>query len=136
MGEAIWSRLQRAADIVEKYRQALDFVEDSNLKELFAEGKAELNGLWRHYRPRKAKGYLQFGTGDPALTGELTGILYLLLPVFSEVEIAPDFNDPMLQTELELSGHIRACHLAAMAWRLFRDKKIRKWIAKIRKKGD
>ena len=136
MGERIWSRLQQAAEIPEKIQQLLDFVEDYHLKELFAEGKAELNDLWRHYRPRKATGYLQFGTGDPALTGELTGILYLLLPAFSEVQIEPDFNDPMLQTELELSGHIRACHLAATAWRLFRNKKLRRLIAKIRKKGD
>ena len=78
----------------------MDFVEDYHLKELFAEGKAELNGLWRHYRPRKATGYLQFGTGDPALTGELTGILYLLLPAVSEVQLEPDFNDAMLQMEL------------------------------------
>ena len=77
IGEGIWSRLQQAAGIPEKIQQLLDFVEDYHLKELFAEGKAELNGLWRHYRPRKATGYLQFGTGDPALTGELTGILYL-----------------------------------------------------------
>ena len=136
MGERIWSRLRQAAEIPEKIQQLLDFVEDYHLKELFAEGKAELNDLWRHYRPRKATGYLQFGTGDPALTGELTGILYLLLPAFSEVQIEPDFNDPMLQTELELSGHIRACHLAATAWRLFRNKKLRRLIAKIRKKGD
>ena len=136
MGERIWSRLRQAAEIPEKIQQLLDFVEDYHLKELFTEGKAELNGLWRHYRPHKATGYLQFGTGDPALTGELTGVLYLLLPAFSEVQIEPDFNDPMLQTELELSGHIRACHLAATAWRLFRNKKLRRLIAKIRKKGD
>ena len=136
MGEGIWSKLQQAAGIPEKIQQLLDFVEDYHLKELFAEGKAELNGLWRHYRPRKATGYLRFGTGDPALTGELTGVLYLLLPAFSEVQIEPDFNDPMLQTELELSGHIRACHLVATAWRLFRNKKLRRLITKIRKKGD
>lgn len=136
MGEGIWSKLQQAAGIPEKIQQVLDFVEDYHLKELFAEGKAELNGLWRHYRPQKAKGYLQFGTGDPALTGELTGLLYLLLPAFSEVELEPDFNDPMLQTELELSGQIRVCHLVATAWRLFRNKKLRRLIAKVRKKGD
>lgn len=136
MGEGIWSKLQQAADIPGKIQQLLDFVEDYHLKELFAEGKTELNGLWRHYRPRKAKGYLKFGTGDPALTGELTGVLYLLLPAFSEIELKPDFNDPMLQTELELSGQIRVCHLVVTAWRLFRNKKLRRLIAKVRKKGD
>lgn len=134
--EGIWSRLQQAAEIPEKIQRLYDFAEDYHLRELFAEGKAELNGLWRHYRPRKATGYLRFGTGDPALTGELTGVLYLLLPAFSEVQLEPDFNDPMLQTELELSGHIRVCHLVATAWRLFRNKKLRRLIAKIRKKGD
>ena len=136
IGEGIWSRLQQAAGIPEKIQQLLDFVEDYHLKELFAEGKAELNGLWRHYRPRKAAGYLRFGTGDPALTGELTGVLYLLLPAVSEVQLEPDFNDAMLQMELELYGRIRVCHLAATAWRLFRNKKLRRLIAKIRKKGD
>ena len=39
-----------------------------------------LRDLWKHYCPRRISGYLHFGTGDPALTGQLTGIIYLVLP--------------------------------------------------------
>lgn len=134
--ENLYQKLQRAADIPERIGLLLDFVEDYRIKELLSEVSTELSGLWKHYRPRCMKGYLRFGTGDPAQTGELTGILYLLLPASSDLQVEPDFSEAMLQTELELSGHIRICHLALLAWRMFRNRDLRRLLARIRKKGD
>lgn len=134
--ENLHQKLQRAADIPERIGLLLDFVEDYRIKELLSEVSTELSGLWKHCRPRRMKGYLWFGTGDPAQTGELTGIFYLLLPASSDLQVEPDFNEAMLQTELELSGHIRTCHLALLAWRMFRNRDLRRLLARIRKKGD
>ncbi|MCD7715119.1 MAG: DUF2953 domain-containing protein [Lachnospiraceae bacterium] len=85
--------------------------------------------LLRHFRVRKGKGYLRFGTGDPAMTGELTGLLYMILPVSCrEIKVEPQFTDTMLEMELTAAGHIRLIHLASSALWAFRNRKLRRLI--------
>ncbi|MCD7736924.1 MAG: DUF2953 domain-containing protein, partial [Lachnospiraceae bacterium] len=93
------------------------------------EAWAELRALLRHYRVRRGTGYFRFGTGDPALTGELAGLLYLILPTScGELSIEPQFTDSMLETEMELYGHIRLLHLVKAALWAFRNKKLRRLV--------
>ncbi len=88
----------------------------------------------RHFRVRKGKGYLRFGTGDPALTGELTGVLYLLLPVSCrKIQVAPQFTDAVLEMELDVAGHIRLIHIVVLAVWAFRNQKLRHLIRAFRR---
>lgn len=92
--------------------------------------------LWKHYGPRKLRGWLQFGTGAPDLTGKLTGILYLLLPAGAdEFRILPEFTETLLNCDVLLSGRVRACHVIRIAFLLWRDKDLRRIIRKVRTKG-
>lgn len=123
------SLLEKPGRLMEKLSSYRHMFEAYAVAEVLQNVRREFRRLLRHYAPRKGTGYLRFGTGDPALTGELTGLLYLLLPVsFGEVRIEPEFTETLLATELELKGHIRFIHLAGSAWRLFRDKKFRRFI--------
>ncbi len=126
----------RIAALLERFEELLQFLEDYAAKELLLELKGELFGLLRHYRPRRIRGSLRFGTGDPAATGKLAGVLYLLLPASSELAVEPDFNEAVLEGEITAAGHIRAIHLLRTGWRLFRNKKLRRLIRKVREKGD
>ncbi|MCC8050627.1 MAG: DUF2953 domain-containing protein [Clostridiales bacterium] len=88
----------------------------------------------RHFRVRKGKGYLRFGTGDPALTGELTGVLYLLLPVSCrKIQVEPQFTDAVLEMELDVAGHIRLIHIVVLAVWAFRNQKLRHLIRAFRR---
>lgn len=113
----------------------LQFWEKYEVGEVLDAVKSELFTLLGHYRPRHLSGYLKFGTGDPAQTGELTGVLYLLLPT-QEYEILPDFEETQFETETEFSGHIRSIHLLVTAYHLLRNKKLKRLIRKLRKKGE
>jgi hypothetical protein len=94
-----------------------------------------LRYLLGHFRPRRIEGYLRFGTGDPALSAQLTGVLYLLLPARADrFRIDTEFNDTVLETELVCRGHIRSCHVIRIIWQAFRNKKIRRLIRYLRKK--
>lgn len=93
----------------------------------------ELKYLWRHYGFRSVKGWIRFGTGAPDLTGQLTGLIYLLLPACAEdFEVKPDFTERILEADVLLKGRIRACHLAKTAFLLWRDKTLRKMIRRIK----
>ncbi len=113
----------------------LELLKRYEAKELFFTVWGELLGLLCHYRPRRISGYLHFGTGDPALTGQLTGVIYILLPArCADFSIEPDFHDAVLQTEAVMKGHIRACHLVGTGWRLFKNKKLKRFLKKIRRR--
>ena len=89
--------------------------------------------LARHYGIRRIKGYMRFGTGDPASTGELTGILYLFLPAGADkFTLSPDFHEAVLEADLEASGHIRFVHLLIIAIKIFRDKNMKKILRRLR----
>ena len=90
--------------------------------------------LLRHYRPREISGRLHFGTGDPAVTGQLTGLIYLLLPARAQLSVEPEFTEAVFEADLEFSGHIRAVHAARTAYHLFRNKRLKRLIKRLRKK--
>lgn len=89
--------------------------------------------LARHFGFRRIKGFLRFGTGDPASTGELTGFIYLFLPARAEkFSLEPDFHDTALETDLEAEGHARLVHLLITAVKIFGDKNMKKILRRLR----
>lgn len=133
--DAVPKMIEKIFRIVQQPGAFLQFWEKYEVGEVLREGKKELFALLAHYRPRHLVGYVKFGTGDPAQTGELTGILYLILPT-QEYEIVPNFEELQFETETEFSGQIRGIHLLVTAYHLFRNKKLKRLIRKVRKKGE
>ncbi len=111
---------------VSEFRSRL---EACDAEEVVRETLSRLKEMLRHFGIRKGKGYIRFGTGDPALTGEITGVLYLLLPTScGEISLDPQFTETMFETELDISGHIRLVHAVTFIWWAFRNRKLRRLI--------
>ena len=110
----------------ETLKRYLDFLRSDLSREVYQILKNHLFYLLRHIRPHKIKGYVHYGFGDPALTGEFTGILYLILPAkCEELDLEPDFEDQVCEGEVLALGHIRICHLALTGAKIFFDKKLK-----------
>jgi len=91
----------------------------------------EIKYLLHHFKPRKIKADAVFSTTDPALTGQLTGLLCLFPFLFNyEVHIIPDFeaDSYQFQGHLMIKGHIHLIHALCTAIRVLLDKNIMKWI--------
>lgn len=143
-----WRRLEELARIVprtaekisgilQKPGELLEMAEEYELKAVAGGLLGHLIFLAGHYKPRRIRGYLRFGTGDPASTGLLTGLVYLLLPArVDRFTVTPEFYEAAFETETVCFGHIRALHLLRVLWRAFRDRRLRKIIDKLRKRGD
>lgn len=94
-----------------------------------------LKYILKHCSPRSVKGYLHFGTGDPAVTAQLTGLLYLVLPAKADkFLLTPDFNEAVIEADLTMKGHVRVCHFLRILWLGFRNKKLRRIIRYGKKK--
>ncbi len=116
-------KLQGICDRIEKIRDS---------RGILRETRQKAARLLHHYRVRKGTGFLQFGTGDPAATAELTGFLYILLPAScGDIRIDPQFTDAAFQMDLSVRGHIRLIHLLrAVLWGVF-NKDLRQLISEM-----
>lgn len=95
----------------------------------------EFKHLMKHYAPRKASGEIQFGTENPADTGQILGVISLF-PFWyrNKISVIPDFTADELYAKgnISLKGHIRSIHLFTSGIRLITNKDIRKLINQIR----
>lgn len=65
-------------------------------------------GLLKHMAPRSLSGRLHFGTGDPALTGQLLGVLSVLFAMWGKgIAVIPDFEQEVFEGEAAVKGYAR-----------------------------
>lgn len=120
---AFWKKLKK---IFQKAGDFIGLLRSELVKTVFSHFGRHLKYLWKHLRPDRIQGELRYGFSDPAVTGQLTGILYLLLPGNCyTVRLEPDFENVIYEGEIHIHGHIRFWHFARVAWKVFRDKEFR-----------
>lgn len=103
------------------------------------EGKAAVKlafgQLWyllKKVKPKKIEGDVTFGTGDPALTGQLLGAFAMLYGVLPEnLSVTPDFEEQKYEGTLRIKGKLRLIHLVIIAGRLALDRNFRYVVKKI-----
>ena len=120
---------RKLQNLKEKVQVYLYFYHSEEVQAVLKEVKRYLTLFWKHYRPRKAEGYLKFGFTDPSLTGQAAGILYLLTASpGQEFALYPEFEteELLLDGEAVMTGHIRLCYLAKAAVCMFFDKNLRR----------
>ena len=95
----------------------------------------EFKYLMKHYAPRKASGELQYGMEDPALTGEILGVISIFPFWYRyKISVIPDFSSESFYArgQLTMKGHIQSLHLLVSVIRLMKNKDIRKLINQIK----
>lgn len=109
-----------------KIKRIKRFATDERTKAAVSLAWSQLKRLLGKLLPRKVRGEVHFGTGDPALTGQILGGVSIFYPLFMDnVKVTPDFRETVLKGELYARGRIRLFTVARIAWKLYRDKNIR-----------
>ena len=89
--------------------------------------------LLRRVLPRVVKGKVLFGTGDPALTGQILGAFYALYPLYGEkweLTVSGDFEEKKIKGKAYLAGRFRLMGILTPFLGLLADRNIRKLILK------
>ncbi len=93
----------------------------------------ELKYLLHHFRFRRIDTDLTFGTDDPAMTGQILGVL-CLFPVLYQYNfhLYPDFEAEKLYVtgSFKIAGKVRMIHVLAALIRLIKEKEVRAVIKK------
>ncbi len=127
---------QKSQNVMEKlsliHRELSDPCNRSALLHLLR----ELKRLLHYIGPRRVRGEVSFGVGDPANTGYVTAFISACPFTYGTgVDITPDFmaEEPYLQGELDVRGHVCLFHVVAVVIRLLLDSNIRTVIRKFRR---
>ncbi len=124
------------SDTIKNIKSEIDFYK--NLWEK-PQGKKSFEHLWREVcyllkkaKPKKVKGKLLFGTGDPATTGQALGVLGAVYGFLPEgLFITPDFENEVYEGTIDVKGRLRLIHLLIVAVRLLIDRDFRYVVKKV-----
>ena len=135
--DIIQSGMERTDELSESLEQMkkklspLTGTEAKNLFHLLVRKKKMLY----HFRPRNVLGFMRFGLNRPDLTARAGGLLYILLPAGAgRFKLEPDWEERVFECDMTMKGHIRLCHVAALALQLLLHRDTWKLIKKLRKK--
>ena len=126
--------LQNVIKIVRKIKKKVHSVQDlvdilrsDAGKAFICIVKENVIHLWKQIHPRRMRGKVIFGTGDPCSTGELLGVLALFYAWYGNgVQIIPDFEQKRIEGNVSFRGRIRMITLICIAWRIIKNKTGRK----------
>ncbi|MCD8053420.1 MAG: DUF2953 domain-containing protein [Lachnospiraceae bacterium] len=127
------SPLGKIRGITATIRHVWEELHDPTNRRMFNLVKGQVFRILRHIRPRKLRLRGVVGTGDPAQTGWILGIFYMLYPFYGsagEFELAGDFDKKVLQGRFYLAGHIVPAVPLSAGIRLLLDRDIRHFVRK------
>lgn len=142
---ALWEKLKGIPHIIRSLRDKLRALSEktAQLKETAGVWIAFLNtnevrgalrqvwnqtkGMIRHILPQKIRIRGRFGFDDPALTGQITGLMSMI-PAFyaKDISVVPDFTRSCLEGEFFIKGRIRAGSLLVLGLKILLDSNVRK----------
>ena len=111
-------------DKIKKWYRFLQ-MDDTKQALIFLKGKGFL--VLRHMLPVKIQGNLHFGFEDPSITGQVLAVAGMVYPLYGKTfRIIPDFEQQILEGEVNLKGRVFGGYLLLQAWQIYRCKEIRR----------
>ncbi len=107
----------------------IKFASKRENKKVFRMMRNELVSLIKYIFPEKVWGKVEFGMGDPAVTGMVLGGISLFPWVYiKKLNIVPNFEEKVLTGKVRAKGRVRIYHFVRLAWRLYRNKELKRMI--------
>ena len=130
----IWTEIKnKLANGRQSFERMREIFTNEENREVFRLLVSRGRKLFRHVRPRKIKGKLQFGFSDPYRTGQvLTAVSPFYGLYAKELELIPDFEHEVLKGEISVKGRIRMGVVLWTGIRLFLNKNFRRLLKRFR----
>lgn len=117
-------------------KELITLLQKDVTKDALRDLKNEIGFFLRLFRPKKLEGYVEFGTGDPAGTGQLLGVISIFcFGCFPNVSFYPIFDEKKFSTELFVKGKFSLRKLLGCLVRLYGNRKIKYVFNKISNLG-
>lgn len=125
---AVGPALKRLWAFLLSLRQESEYLRRPENKRSLQKLKREITKVLSSLLPKKGKGWLRLGLGDPYETGRVMELFAALYPLYGEkrIEIQPEFSERVLETRMDVKGRVYVFTLLSAALRLFTDRNLRK----------
>lgn len=133
-----WKRFwEKIKQIPDKVSAIWSVISDEGNHKVVSFVWEQIRYLLRHSKFRKLKTDLTFSAGDPALTGQILGVLCMIPVLYQyEVSMMPDFESEQwyLRGTFEIKGHARLVHVLRSGILLWKEKEVRRFVNRMMKK--
>ncbi len=134
IGERVDALLNNIDELNQKKERLMKQLQDEQNRFAMKEIFRTLGKLFKHIRPRRLKIKGRLGFDDPAQTGQIFGIIGMLMPLYGEhIQLEAVFDEKVMEGELYLSGRVRIGSLLWMALRLVLRKEVRRLITQLQR---
>ena len=117
-------------------KELIALLEKDVTKDALRDLKKEIGVFLKLFRPKKLEGYVEFGTGEPASTGQLLGIISIFyFGYFPDVALYPIFDEKKFSTELFAKGKLSFRKVLSCLVRLYGNRNIKYVLKKISSLG-
>lgn len=115
--------------IVKNIQYYLKIVQSETFHRAWEVCSYQVFSLLKSIFPRKIRGNLLVGTGDPASTGQILAIYGILYPLLgNHIDIVPDFEQQIIEGDLLVKGRITVFRALKTAWIVYFNKDLRRLI--------
>lgn len=124
--ETIRKIFAKIKKLVHQKDEVLRILEKQETKTALRFVWGKLGRLLKHIFPRKLKGYVAYGAGNPATTGQVLGILSVIYARTGQIlEIRPNFEEKQLESDMIISGRIQLFTLLVIVVKVILHKELR-----------
>ncbi len=125
---------EKIRNLKHKANQYKRFLRASHTRQAWEVVKKNLIRLLKHIKPKKIRGNLTYGTGDPASTGQQLGYMSVALPLYyNKIEITPDFSRKIFDGDIFVKGRLRVFNILIYACKVVLNKYVKKTIRHFKK---
>lgn len=126
----IRKKISALAAKVKKVTSSLDnlltFLGDERTGEALGLIFRELGAFLKDLLPKHVRGFVRYGDGDPAKTGQITAIASALYPFYGkELAFYPEFRGSVIEGDVDIRGRLRLWPLAASGIRIIVNKNVK-----------
>lgn len=120
----------------DKLEDGLDFIQDPDNRKMFAFLKEQVFAVIHHILPGRFEIEARIGLEDPAATGTVLALVYMLYPFYGDhIRVVGEFEEVVLEGRLYLRGRIRILTLLIIGFKIYRNKTVRGLLNRRKKDG-
>lgn len=122
--------------IVKNIKYYVEVINSVEFKKAFCLCRNQVGVLLRHICPKRIKGSLRIGTGEPSSTGQVLAVYGMLYPFLgNQIMVTPDFEQRIVEGELFIKGRITLFRLVKCAWIIYFNKDLRRIINMLKREA-
>lgn len=132
--EKVQKVIDKISDIKNNVSYYLNVISSNAFNHSLSLCKKALLKILKALRPRKIKGYLNFGAAEPSTTAQVFGIYTLIAPyIGKKFHLYPFLEEETLEGEVILKGHIRIITLVVVGIKVYFNKDVKRTIKMFKK---